>query len=679
MAGAIAACSGAQAVPTLVSSPAGVRALSSTDRATHRRKATLAIHIRVPKAHHAKHGEHYISAATKGVSLSFTGATSLQRAIAVTPGSPQCVTRLGVTSCQISVQLPPGTYSATIAAYDEAPVAGAIPIGANVLSVARNVKITMALQVANQFGVTLDGVPASFAVDDFPSAAVGTPFASPQAFNVAVKDADGDVIVGTYNSVVSLRSSDATGATEIVTGGFDAPLAGELLSSNDTAALRYNGNAVAAQITASSAIATAGSGLFVPTGVDVVTLDTDYAPGATPGLCPAGSAGDLRAAMCAAKPSDAIFFICGNPCEVTLGAPLPPIEQNLTIDGGSYGKVIVDGDGAYRVFFVDHGNVALKNLEIQSAYAAGGNGGSATGGGGGGAGLGAGLFVNSATAVVSVTNTYFINCAVQGGVGGYSGNSPAGGGGGGLGAAGGTGASGAFGGSGGGGVVGPGAGSMSGADAGNGGLGGGGGGGGGVSPGPPFGNAGTGAAAYGGPANLPGNDGQSGSTGASGGSGGFGGGGGGGADMGIAGGQGGLGAGGGGNGGGPGGSAGPGGGGGGGIGSLSGGAGGALATISGGNGGSGASGCCGAGGGGGGAAAGPAIFVNAGVLTTFNSGATLVSASAGAGGISATSGSSGTANATPVFNYAGTVNGSGSIGPVASALTGLAPQARRHR
>jgi hypothetical protein len=645
----------------------------------HRRKATLTIRIRVPKAHHAKRGVRYISAATKGVSLSFTGATSLQQAVAVTPGGPQCVTALGATSCQIAVQLAPGTYTATIAAYDQAPVDGAIPIGANVLSVARNVKLTIALQKANQFGVTLDGIPASFAVGNFPSATAGTPFAAPQAFSVAVKDADGDVIVGAYNSVVTLKNSDVSGATQIVTGGFDAPLGAQLLSSSDTAALRYNGNAVAAQITASAANATAGSGLFVPAGVDIVTIATDYAPGAVPGLCPAGAAGDLRAAMCAANPGDAIFFVCGNPCTVKLGAPLPPIEQNLTIDGGSYGQAIVDGSGSYRVFFVDSGIVALKNLEIQSAYAAGGNGGTARGGGGGGAGLGAGLFVNSATAVVSVTNTYFVSCGAQGGLGGYSGNSIAGGGGGGLGAAGGTGAAGALGGSGGGGVIGAGVSSISGANAGNGGIGGGGGGGGGVSSGPPFGNGGLGGAAYGDSGNQPGNPGDSGSTGASGGGGGFGGGGGGGADMGMAGGQGGFGAGGGGNGGGAGGSGGPGGGGGGGVGGLSGGAGGSLGTISGGNGGSGASGCCGAGGGGGGAAAGPAIFVNAGALTTTNSGATLATAVAGAGGISATSGLAGTADATPVFNYAGKVNGSATTGPIASALTGSAPQARHRR
>jgi hypothetical protein len=73
--------------------------------------------------------------------------------------------------------------------------------------------------------------------------------------------------------------------------------------------------------------------------------------------------------------------------------------------------------------------------------------------------------------------------------------------------------------------------------------------------------------------------------------------------------------------------------------------------------------------GGGGAAAGPAIFVNVGTLITFNSGASGCSASGGTAQGSAAPGGS---DATPVFNYGGTVNGvsvtAGSGGPVASAL-----------
>ena len=75
--------------------------------------------------------------------------------------------------------------------------------------------------------------------------------------------------------------------------------------------------------------------------------------------------------------------------------------------------------------------------------------------------------------------------------------------------------------------------------------------------------------------------------------------------------------------------------------------------------------------GGGGAAAGPALFIHAGSLTTLGSGASGSAATGGAaGGGAATAGGS---DATPVFNYAGTVNGSSATGPVASALGASPP------
>ena len=427
-------------------------------------------------------------------------------------------------------------------------------------------------------------------------------------------------------------------------------------------------------------------------GVDVVTLGNDANPGSPPGTG-TGAKGDLRYAILNAHPGDTIVFdttaMCGAPrCSVTLSGPLPPIAQNLTIDGGSYLKgkprVTIDGGNATRAFWAKSGTVLLANLQIRNVKARGGagGGGSLTGGGGGGAGLGAGLFVDAAT--VNVVNDYFLDNAAAGGIGGVTAD-PAwnGGGGGGLaGDGGGVGLTSS--GSGGGGIAG--AGQVAGTN---------------LYPGGGFGGDGftLGTGGTGGRYHLVG-------PGLPGGAGGYGGGGGGGGDTadfaaGGVGGAGGLGGGGGGggsgfsasgNGGGgglgggggagafegPGGAVGAGGaggsGGGGGTGSPSG-AGGTLSAapaVSGGN-------ADTTGHGGGGAAAGPAIFVNTGTLTTANSGATGSSAIGGAkGGGSATAG---TADATPVFNYAGTVNGvsvtAGHGGPVASALSSSQPQLRR--
>jgi uncharacterized protein (TIGR03437 family) len=402
-----------------------------------------------------------------------------------------------------------------------------------------------------------------------------------------------------------------------------------------------------------------------------VTLNTDSDAGGT------GVAGDLRNALSSSGPGDMIVFNCGSPCTIVLNGPLPAITHSLTIDGGSLGNVIIDGAGHYRVFFVDIGTVAILHLQIQNATAQGGRGGS-PGGGGGGLGAGAGLFVNQPGAVVTVTNCSFVN---NNAVGGAGNSGTVGGGGGGLGFNGGSWAGSVPGsGGGGGGLLTTGNSGSSGSSAGggNGGTGGGGGGGG------AFANGAGGASGVTFTTNAAATAGAAGNNtnGGDGGNGGFGGGGGGAGDSTAAngrggiGGNGGFGGGGGGGGaavqsqgeaGGNGGNGGPGGGGGAGGSGFNaahgaGGSGGLLTiAVHGGNGGDG-----GAGGGGGGAAAGPAIFVFRGTLNTSASSAAGSSATPGAGTVH---GLPGTADATPVFNYAGTVNGSTTPGPV-TALTG---------
>lgn len=384
-----------------------------------------------------------------------------------------------------------------------------------------------------------------------------------------------------------------------------------------------------------------------------VTVFTDSSSGGAAGTG-VGAAGDLRAQILAANASagaDTITFVCGAPpCTIALTGPLPPIIESMSIDGSTMGNIVVDGASSFRVFFVDTGTVALQNLVIQNGRAYGGAGGTGDGGGGGGAGLGGGLFVNQATASVALTNVQFLNNSAIGGAGGsYVSQSYAGGGGGGLAFRGGN-STGNTGAPGGGGVQGTGIDVAAGNDGTAGGAGGGGGGG-----RLAAGTAGAGGAGYatnagGSAANLN-----------NGGPGGFGGGGGG-APIGT-GGLGGFGGGGGGTGN-PtaGGNGGPGGGGGGSDGGTGGNGGSLGSGMNGGNGGS-----LSGGGGGGGAAVGPAVFVNAGSLTITNSTASGSTATAGAAGTGRLghAGTAGTANALSLFNYAGTVNGAGTTGPLA--------------
>ena len=459
---------------------------------------------------------------------------------------------------------------------------------------------------------------------------------------------------------VSALSSTTTSLTAMVTIPSTATLGAYTISVNTGSNVYQKSGTLAFQV--------------VSVVNDVVTLTTDSAVGSTPGICPAGQPGDLRYAICNALGGDLVLFNCGSACKIVLAAPLPPVQENLTINGGTLGAVTIDGGSKYRIFWLESGIIAIENLALQNALAHGGNGGAGgpagtcnttytspcVGAGGGGAGVGAGMFIH--TAAVTLTNVAFTNMSAVGGNGGGALSSfGGGGGGGGLGGNGGDGAVsyggyGFGGGGGGGGVLGAGLSAQSNLQgtAGNGGYGG--------------GAAGVGAGAQPGP-------GYAGNPGGSAQNGGFGGGCGGGEfDEGStwvvpnpA-----FGAGWGGGGcgywftnPGIGENAGDGGGGGGGF-EFSGAP--SLATLSGGAGTND--------GAGGGTAGGPAILIFSGSLTTQSSYAQNATATPGVS--SATGVPTALADATPVFNFEGTVNGSTTAGPVASALiNGPPPMLRR--
>lgn len=261
--------------------PASPNESSAVMQARSAQKATLVVRIRVPRRRHA----HYISPSTRGATLTFAGAEALSKSIALSAGSNQA-----------TFLLKPGRYAVTIATYDQAPVGGAIPSGAKVLSAATNLPLKIVAGKANSAHLVLAGVPASFSIV-LPSATIGTAFSSPQAITVVAKDADGNVIVGSYDAAVTLSDGDNSGHTSVTTSGPDHPPTSELLSSSDTAALAYDGsNAnVTATIRAVAGGATAASATFTPVpvltsisvdtgtigGTVIETATGDFAPAAT--------------------------------------------------------------------------------------------------------------------------------------------------------------------------------------------------------------------------------------------------------------------------------------------------------------------------------------------------------------------------------------------------------------
>ena len=228
-------------------------------------KATLTILVSIPR--HTTPGPRYISAASKGMTLAIKGPQKLRETLGLTHASdPHCTGANHVTICTFRLQLSTGSYTANIALFDQPPVQKHIPTTAKLLSIADDVPFTVKSGKVNRVKLrALAGVVASLAISGVPSGTVGTAFASPQSFTVTAKDADGDVIVGSYDHPVTLSDSDTTGATTIATSGSDHPPKGELLSSSDIAALTYSGLAIApATLTASASGATNGTAAFGP-------------------------------------------------------------------------------------------------------------------------------------------------------------------------------------------------------------------------------------------------------------------------------------------------------------------------------------------------------------------------------------------------------------------------------
>lgn len=145
---------------------------------------------------------------------------------------------------------------------------GSIPAGANLLSIAKNAPFTMVGGITNGIGIALDGVPASFVVGGLPSGTAGTAFASPKSFTVTAKDADGDVIAGTYENPVTVSDDDTSSLTQgtaLAVNGGAAASSVQSTTSSDTFTLAYGGLAIApATIAASATGAAGGTGAFAP-------------------------------------------------------------------------------------------------------------------------------------------------------------------------------------------------------------------------------------------------------------------------------------------------------------------------------------------------------------------------------------------------------------------------------
>jgi hypothetical protein len=217
----------APSAPATVSTPAAPQS------------AQVAFRIAVPSSTTSTQSRNpaYVSTATQSASVT----------VAPAGGSAGAPTVVNCTTVgQGSVNAPIGNDTFTINLYSAQNAVGSI-LSTGSMSQAIVVATT------NNVNVTFNGVPASIAVSGIPAGTLGTAFTTPQAFTVAVKDAAGNTIVGTYASPIHLTNSDPGGATNVVTSGSDTPPANTLLSSSDVAALNFTGASIVSATIGASA------------------------------------------------------------------------------------------------------------------------------------------------------------------------------------------------------------------------------------------------------------------------------------------------------------------------------------------------------------------------------------------------------------------------------------------
>jgi hypothetical protein len=345
----------------------GTFAPGARDAAMHQRsESTLILRIRIPKHKKTQRGARYISAATKGLLMTFTGASTVAQAVNLTPADPRCAGSPVV--CAFSIDLAPGAYTASVTTYDEAPVNGAIPAGAKLLSTDAGVPVSATPGTANLLRLTLDGVPASIVLPGLAPADAGSGFFN-KAFSVSVLDADGFTIVGTYTTPITLSNSDATGITEVTTSGSDNPPARTLLSSADTPALSYSGQAVNAATITASAGSIHGSFLFevfLPLYVaDTSNMAVKEIPiGCTYATCIITIGGGFSTPTAVTSDASGNVYVSDYGHNAVKKIPAGCYDSTcvLTIGGGfslPYGIAI---DHAGEVFVADFGNNAVKKI-----------------------------------------------------------------------------------------------------------------------------------------------------------------------------------------------------------------------------------------------------------------------------------------------------------------------------
>jgi hypothetical protein len=236
---------------------------------------------------------------------------------------------------------------------------------------------------------TTNSLVTQMAISTISGSTVGSPLGS---FTVTLKDSGGNVFTAATGSVtLTATSAFASGSTNTVTVA-----SGVATFSN----VIFSGGGARVTITASFGSVTATSNAFV------VQLTSGCSAQPVTSAADSGT-GTLR---------DTLAFICaGGTIDLSqiAGQTIPLqsryyIAQSVTIQAPSATPVIIDGGSSTRLFFVQSGNVALKNLTLRN-----GRGKGSDAAGGPASGMGGAIFQNGGT--LTLTNVTLSGNQAQGG------------------------------------------------------------------------------------------------------------------------------------------------------------------------------------------------------------------------------------------------------------------------
>jgi 6-phosphogluconolactonase len=172
-----------------------------TGPSTYAAKSNVSFRITVPKASTSTAVRPaYVSPATQSMTIAIMqgGTSVLSQTAGLTASSTGCTSSLASVTCTLSVNLNPGSYTASVSTYDGPNGTG------NVLSTAQGVAFTVTAGASNLVPLSLSGVPTKILVVP----------ASATSVYAEAQDADGNFIVGsgapTYTAAKTAGASVAS-------------------------------------------------------------------------------------------------------------------------------------------------------------------------------------------------------------------------------------------------------------------------------------------------------------------------------------------------------------------------------------------------------------------------------------------------------------------------------------